>query len=547
MPHHERPQWRSAGHARAPARAFVDWLERTHQRYWQILPVNPTDGFGSPYAGTSVFAGNERLLELGPDELRARMEAFEPDAVYEEFMQANADWLDPYACFVAISELTGTDEWQTWPAEWRRWTPELLRDPRLADGIRFHRFAQWGVRVGVDGPARLRQRRGIRIIGDIPMYVAASSADVWTAPEQFCVDADGRPTLQAGTPPDAFAKDGQLWGNPCYRWDAMRADGYAWWMRRLARTFSLYDVTRLDHFLGFQNYYGVPSGCTALEGSWHAGPGISLFRRAHELLGQLPIIAEDLGSVTPATRSLLAQVGCCGMDVMQFADNDVREGWAPRQDKVAYTSTHDNQTLVGWCGQRFGLEPDAARELAGRLMRAAFGSGAGVVMCTLQDAALLGDEARMNVPGVAEGNWTWQATEADLAAGRGAPRRACALNKSRGEVACSSIESPVSCSAPPSYFRLSQSCAPATTPRWPSPRAPARSCLRASGARPAAVPVRRLGRGGRRASGPRARGVARQGRGASLSRAPRPAVEERRAGRRRHRRPYRGHRKACDR
>lgn len=137
----------------------------------------------------------------------------------------------------------------------------------------------------------------------------------------------------------------------------MRADGYAWWMRRLARTFSLYDVTRLDHFLGFQNYYGVPSGCTALEGSWHAGPGISLFRRAHELLGQLPIIAEDLGSVTPATRSLLAQVGCCGMDVMQFADNDVREGWAPRQDKVAYTSTHDNQTLVGWCGQRFGLEP----------------------------------------------------------------------------------------------------------------------------------------------------------------------------------------------
>lgn len=127
----------------APARAFVDWLERTHQRYWQILPVNPTDGFGSPYAGTSVFAGNERLLELGPDELRARMEAFEPDAVYEEFMQANADWLDPYACFVAISELTGTDEWQTWPAEWRRWTPELLRDPRLADGIRFHRFAQW--------------------------------------------------------------------------------------------------------------------------------------------------------------------------------------------------------------------------------------------------------------------------------------------------------------------------------------------------------------------------------------------------------------------
>ena len=401
----------------APARAFVDWLARTGQRYWQILPVNPTDGFGSPYAGTSVFAGNERLLELGGEALRARMEGFEPDAVYDEFMQANADWLDPYACFAAISELTGTDEWQTWPAEWRRFSPALLEDPRLADGIRQHRFAQWEFEWEWMDLRAYANARGIRIIGDIPMYVSASSADVWANPEQFCVDENGRPTLQAGTPPDAFAKDGQLWGNPCYRWDAMCEDGYAWWMRRLARTFALYDVTRLDHFLGFQNYYGIPAGCTALEGAWHAGPGIALFERAHELLGQLPIIAEDLGSVTPATRALLAQVGCCGMDVMQFADNDVRGGWTPRADKVAYTSTHDNQTLVGWCAQHFGLDAAPARELAASLMRTAFASGADVVMCTLQDAALLGDEARMNVPGVAEGNWAWQATPEDLAAG----------------------------------------------------------------------------------------------------------------------------------
>lgn len=394
-----------------PARAFVDWLEANGQRYWQILPANPTDGFGSPYAGTSVFAGNERLLAVQGGELRARMEAFEPDAVYEEFMQANAEWLDPYACYAAIAELTGTDAWQTWPERWRRYAPELLDDPRLADGIRLHRFAQWEFEWEWMDLRSYANARGVQIIGDIPMYVAANSADVWATPEQFCLNADGSASLQAGTPPDAFAKDGQLWGNPCYRWDAMRADGYDWWMRRLARTFALYDVTRLDHFLGFQNYYGVPAGKGALEGSWHEGPGIELFRRAHELLGPLPIIAEDLGSVTPATRALLAQVGCRGMDVLQFADGDVRGGWQPKAGKVAYTSTHDTQTLVGWCAERFGLGEPAARELADRLMRQTYASAADVVMCTLQDAALLGDDARMNVPGVAEGNWSWQATD----------------------------------------------------------------------------------------------------------------------------------------
>ena len=413
----------------APARAFVDWLASTGQRYWQILPANPTDSFGSPYAGTSVFAGNERLLAVGGDELRARMEAFEPDAVYEEFMQANADWLDPYCCFAAISELEGTDCWQQWRPEWRCYAPELLDDPRLAGGIRLHRFAQWEFEWEWMDLRAYANARGVRIIGDIPMYVAACSADVWATPEQFCLDADGNAQLQAGTPPDAFAKDGQLWGNPCYRWDAMCADGYAWWMRRLARTFALYDVTRLDHFLGFQNYYAVPAGKTALEGAWHEGPGIDLFRRAFELLGPLPIIAEDLGSVTPATRALLAQVGCRGMDVLQFADGDVRGGWTPRAGKVAYTSTHDTQTLVGWCAERFGLDEAAARELAERLMRETYASGADVVMCTLQDAALLGDDARMNVPGVAEGNWSWQAAEELLAP---AGRFLGELGKSRG-------------------------------------------------------------------------------------------------------------------
>ncbi len=399
-----------------PARAFVDWLAAAHQHYWQILPVNPTDSFGSPYAGSSVFAGNERLLAYSAEEMEKRFAAFEPDAAYNEFVQVNASWLDPYCCFAAVSEAMGTEAWQTWPEELRRYTPELVDDPRFAERVAYHRFAQWEFEWEWMDLRAYANERGVRIIGDIPMYVSACSADVWADPSQFCLEADGTASMQAGCPPDQFAADGQLWGNPCYRWDAMKADGYAWWMRRLARTFALYDVTRLDHFLGFQNFFGVPSGKTAKDGSWHEGPSVGFFQRARDLLGPLPILAEDLGSITPATRALLAQVGCNGMDVLQFADNDVRDGWEPHEAKVAYTSTHDNQTLVGFCATHFGMAAGDARELARRLMATAFNSKAGVVMCTLQDAALLGDEARMNTPGVAGGNWSWRATEEDLAA-----------------------------------------------------------------------------------------------------------------------------------
>ncbi len=399
-----------------PARAFVDWLAAAHQRYWQILPVNPTDSFGSPYAGSSVFAGNERLLAYSAEEMEKRFAAFEPDAAYNEFVQVNASWLDPYCCFAAISEALGTEAWQTWPEELRHYAPALVDDPRFAERVAYHRFAQWEFEWEWMDLRAYANERGVRIIGDIPMYVSACSADVWADPSQFCLEADGTASMQAGCPPDQFAADGQLWGNPCYRWDAMKADGYAWWMRRLARTFALYDVTRLDHFLGFQNFFGVPAGKTAKDGSWHEGPSVGFFQRARDLLGPLPILAEDLGTITPATRALLAQVGCNGMDVLQFADNDVRDGWHPHEAKVAYTSTHDNQTLVGFCATRFGMAAGDARELACRLMATAFGSKADVVMCTLQDAALLGDEARMNTPGVAGGNWSWQATADDLAA-----------------------------------------------------------------------------------------------------------------------------------
>ena len=428
----------------APARAFVDYLARTHQRYWQILPVNPTDGFGSPYAGTSVFAGNERLLEESLAELRAEFvgftgmtgagvsaevreaatEARSSEAVaadradYEAFCAKNAEWLEPYAAYAAIREAHPGELWNEWPVELRRWSPAVAAklSPAVARQAEFHKFLQWKFECEWKCLRAYAHANGVQIIGDIPMYVACDSADVWAQPEYFCVDAGGRVEMQAGTPPDQFAADGQLWGNPTYRWDVMRADGYRWWMRRLARTFELYDIVRLDHFLGFQNWFGVPRGGVAADGAWHAGPGIELFRRAYEQFGPLPILAEDLGSITPATRALLAQVGCPGMDVLLFADNDVRNGWAPRAGRVAYTSTHDTSTLAGWCATRYGFAADDARSLAEKLMEQTYDSSAGVVMCTLQDAMRLGDDARMNVPGVAGGNWRWRASAEELAA-----------------------------------------------------------------------------------------------------------------------------------
>ena len=400
----------------APARAFVDYLARTGQRYWQILPVNPTDSFGSPYAGSSVFAGNERLLELGKDELEQAFRRFKPSAAYRAFCERNADWLDSYAAFVTIGEVREGESWQDWPEELRHYDVALLGDPAFSMGVAFHKFCQWEFQREWDDLHDYARAHGVRIIGDIPMYPSCSSADVWANPEQFCVDRFGRVEMQAGTPPDAFAADGQLWGNPCYRWETMRADGFGWWLRRLGRTFELYDVVRLDHFLGFQNYYGVPRGGMASDGAWHVGPGIELFQAAYEQFGPLPILAEDLGSITPATRALLAQVGCPGMDVLLFSDGDVRDGWVPKPGRVAYTSTHDTSTLVGWCATRYGLASDDAQDLARHLMEEAFDSSADVVMCTLQDAMQLGDEARMNVPGVAGGNWRWRADADELAA-----------------------------------------------------------------------------------------------------------------------------------
>ena len=248
------------------------------------------------------------------------------------------------------------------------------------------------------------------------MFVSADSADVWSEPDIFDLDENGYARREAGAPGDAFAPDGQNWGNPAFRWDILREQNFGWWLRRFSRALKLYDVVRLDHFIGFSSYFGIPAGKTARDGAYAFGPGAELFEAARKQFGPLPFIAEDLGAITPAVRALVAETGFLGMDVAQFADNDVREDYVPRPETVAYTGTHDNQTLVGFCEDRYGLEREEAVEVADGIMRRVLASDADVAIVPLQDVLGLGDEARMNVPGVADGNWSWRAGDAAVAA-----------------------------------------------------------------------------------------------------------------------------------
>jgi 4-alpha-glucanotransferase len=235
---------------------------------------------------------------------------------------------------------------------------------------------------------------------------------VWANGKIFLTDEDGKPESVAGVPPDYFSADGQLWGNPLYNWEYMKKDGYKWWMDRLSRAFKLYDFVRLDHFRGFESYWSVPAGKKAVDGSWVFGPGDELFVKAYEKFGPLPIIAEDLGMITPAVRGLVARCGFPGMDVMEFYDSDPLYGYHPPEGKIAYSGTHDNATLIGWCMERY---PDKdAEKTSNELLEKLFFSEADVVITPLQDVLGLGDEARMNVPGTTGINWQWQAKHDDF-------------------------------------------------------------------------------------------------------------------------------------
>lgn len=403
----------------APARRFVDWLAECGQTYWQVLPVNPADGYGSPYAGLAAFAGNACLLEKDPEDVLAELKDADDDPDYQAFLEKNKYWLTPYATFRAIKDLLGEGPWQEWPEAYARFSPGLARRVELADGVDRHRKLQYEFQREWDELRAYANARGIKIMGDMHMYVSGDSADVWAERDIFELDERGYAQVQAGCPGDGFDPEGQLWGNPTYRWDVLAARGYDWWLARLERAVETYDYVRLDHFIGFSSYYKIAKGKPAREGSFSFGPGLDLFRAAYQKLGPLPFIAEDLGVITPAVRALIAETGIPGMDIVQFSDGDVREGYEPKPGTVTFTGTHDNQTLLGFCQSRFGLEGQEATQMADRIAASVLGSKNDVAIMPLQDVLGLDDGARMNVPGVAEGNWSWQAAWEDVVAATG--------------------------------------------------------------------------------------------------------------------------------
>ena len=442
---------------------FVDFLVAAEQRLWQILPLGPTGYGDSPYASFSAFAGNpllvspQLLVEDGllpavaldetvggrPDRvdydavtaarlnlLRRAFERFRAAgaatlrAEFEAFRETERAWLDDYTLFMALREAHGGVSWSEWSPDIRSREAAALAGwrERLADDISARAFAQWQFFRQWRALRAYANQRQVRVIGDLPIFVAYDSADAWSNPDLFYLDEQGRPTVVAGVPPDYFSATGQLWGNPLYRWDRLAATNYDWWIRRFQATFALVDITRIDHFRGFAAYWEVPaSEKTAVNGRWRPGPGAALFEAVRTAIGPLPIIAEDLGLITPDVLELRDRLDFPGMAVLQFAfGGDATNPYLPhslRENLVVYTGTHDNDTTRGWHATSDEATRDHVRRYLGRsgddiawdMIRVALASVCDTAIIPLQDALDLGNEARMNVPGNLGGNWSWRA------------------------------------------------------------------------------------------------------------------------------------------
>jgi 4-alpha-glucanotransferase len=362
---------------------------------------------------------------------------------FSQFKQAERHWLDDYALFRALKDKFDSVSWTHWPREYASRQPEALQHARreLNEEIATQEFFQFTFFEQWNALKAYCAERDIRIMGDLPIYVAHDSADVWAHPEHFCLDESGNPTQVAGVPPDYFSSTGQLWGNPIYRWDRLAADGYSWWIERFRASFNIFDIVRLDHFRGFEAYWEVPAGeTTAINGRWKKGPGAALFVAAEGKLGPLPIVAENLGVITPEVEAMRERFGFPGMAILQFAFGadpqgpDFRPHNYPR-NLVAYTGTHDNDTVCGWWRSKPGVgsirtedeirkERDFARaylafegdEVDWVFIRALMASVADTVIFPLQDVLGIGSEARMNIPGTATGNWGWRAPGEGLTA-----------------------------------------------------------------------------------------------------------------------------------
>ncbi len=451
---------------------FADFLVAAGQNLWQVLPLGPTGYGDSPYACYSAFAGNTLLVS--PDQLikegllDAAVQSTRPPnkidfgeahnlkdqilrqaylaytkttdttlrSAFETFAQQQANWLEDYALFRALKDAHGGVAWNEWESELIARTPsalerareELREDVEAQMFYQFLFFRQWFTLK------RYCNERGISIVGDLPIFVAQDSADVWTNPEQFKLDKNGKPIVVAGVPPDYFSSTGQLWGNPLYNWEGMLADGFKWWIERVRATFTVVDIARVDHFRGFAACWEIPGGDkTAERGQWVEAPGRELFTAIRKTLGELPIIAEDLGVITPDVVALREEFGFPGMRILQFGfgsdskNLDLPHNYVP--NVVAYTGTHDNDTTVGWFNSVAGegstrsaaqIERErkfcmdylntGGKEIEWDLIRGVLASVANTAVVPLQDLLGLGTEARMNLPNSTEGNWAWRFT-----------------------------------------------------------------------------------------------------------------------------------------
>lgn len=452
---------------------FADFLAEAGQSFWQVLPLVPV-GYGySPYASPSTFGGNPLFLSpeglhagglLTEDDL-ANSPEFPRDHVdynrviphkkallrkayerfvsgesavsvdaFEAFCEEESEWLHDYALYQTLKALHDERSWVEWDPVYVSREPEAIAsaEAQYASEIRMHKFWQFLFVQQWDALRAYCHEKGIRIIGDLPIYVAHDSADVWSKPHLFHLDEQGYPLVVAGVPPDYFSATGQLWGNPIYRWQDMEANGYAWWTRRFASIFKQVDVVRLDHFRGFEAFWQVPAGeKTAINGTWETGPGASLFQKIHENLGELPIIAEDLGVITDGVRDLMRQFNFPGMAVLQFAfDGDASSNFLPHNyqpNLVAYSGTHDNDTVLGWWSNAnstldaesvarshdfaqlyLDLSEERERKISWVFIQTLLASVANTVVIPLQDILGLGSEGRMNTPGTSSGNWDWR-------------------------------------------------------------------------------------------------------------------------------------------
>ena len=355
------------------------------------------------------MACNVHLTGRSQQELQRIYTTDAQNLSFDIYKENQGQWLMEYAMYCAICEKMGSDLWQEWPEKYHTYSDKLYQDTQLAAWANYFAYTQFYFEMQWKEVRDEARQYGIRIIGDMPMFVAPNSADVWAHPELFVVDTKGYPIQQAGVPPDYFAKEGQIWGNPLYRWQNHEKDHYAWWMQRFERMMELYDYVRLDHFRGFDACYGIRQGKTAAEGSWFHTPGVEIFKEAVKRFDKLPFIAEDLGFITPCVRELAAHVGLPGMDIMPFYEGDITE-YKCQSMKVAYTGTHDNEMFASWVKNAFPNQPEKPDEL----LKLLYNSDANLVMVPLQDAIGLDNTARMNTPGTKNRNWKWQAKAEEL-------------------------------------------------------------------------------------------------------------------------------------